>query len=78
LLDIKDTASFFSRTKGIHENLYMSHVRKGEAVAKFWLEPEPVVSESYAISARELRELFDVAVENKDLIKRYWNEHFGV
>ncbi len=54
------------------------HVRKGESVAKFWLEPAPAVSEAYAVSAHELRELLRIAAEKKDLIERYWNEHFGL
>jgi hypothetical protein len=68
---------FFSNEGDPREPLHI-HVRKGESVAKFWLEPEPAISEAYAMSAHELRELFSVAVKNKGLIERYWNEHFGV
>jgi alkanesulfonate monooxygenase SsuD/methylene tetrahydromethanopterin reductase-like flavin-dependent oxidoreductase (luciferase family) len=53
------------------------HVRKGDTVAKFWLEPEPGVARAYGMSAHELHELLDVAVEHKEEIKRYWNEHFS-
>jgi len=53
------------------------HVRKGEAVAKLWLEPFPEVAESYKLSAHELRALLDVALEKKDEIERYWNEYFN-
>jgi hypothetical protein len=54
------------------------HVRKGEAVAKFWLEPETAVAESYGLAPGELRELMAVAEENRERIARYWNEHFGL
>jgi len=30
------------------------------------------------LTSGELRELLVVAVENRELIRRYWNEHFGV
>ena len=49
------------------------HVRRGSAVAKFWIDPEPSVAESYGLSAQELRELLDVAVEHREEIERYWN-----
>ena len=54
------------------------HVRKGEASAKFWLEPDVAVAESYAMNSSELRQLMDIAKKNKERIKRYWNEHFGL
>ena len=54
------------------------HVRKGEAVAKFWLEPDIAVAEDYGMSASELRELIGAVKENKLLIERYWNEYFGL
>jgi len=53
------------------------HVRRGEAVAKLWLEPVPGVAESYGMAAHELRELLNVAIERAEEIERYWNEHFG-
>ena len=54
------------------------HVRKGEAVAKFWLEPDIAVAEDYGMSASELRELIGAVKENKLLIERYWNEYFDL
>ena len=53
------------------------HVRKAEALAKFWLEPQPEIAEAYGFTSHELRELLGVAIEKTDLIRRYWNEHFG-
>jgi hypothetical protein len=53
-------------------------MRKGEAVAKFWLVPQVCLAESYSMSSAELRQLVDVIEEKKDLIERYWHEHFDI
>ncbi len=52
------------------------HVRKGESVAKFWVHPQICVAESYGIESSELGKLMRVIAENKELIKRFWNEYF--
>ncbi len=67
---------FFSNEGDPREPLHI-HVRRGRAVAKFWLEPIPQIAESYGLAAHELRELLDVAVDHTAEIERYWNEHFG-
>jgi hypothetical protein len=67
---------FYSNEGEPREPLHI-HVRKGEAEAKFWLAPSPGVASSYGMSAAELRELLQIAVENRGLIQRFWNEHFG-
>ena len=67
---------FYSNEGEPREPLHV-HVRKGEAVAKFWLAPTPAVASAYGMSAGELRELLNVAVENRSLIQRFWDEHFG-
>jgi len=51
---------------------------EAECVAKFWLEPEPGIAHAYGLTSGELRELLGVAIEKRELIRRYWNEHFGV
>ena len=68
---------FYSNEGDPLEPLHV-HVRKAESVAKFWLEPQPGVAEAYGLTSHELRELLEVAIENTELIRRYWNEHFGV
>jgi len=62
--------------KASREPLHV-HVRRGDAVAKLWLEPVPEVAESFGLASHELRELLDVAVEHKTEIERFWNEHFN-
>ncbi len=67
---------FYSNEGDPLEPLHI-HVRKGEAVAKFWLEPEPAVASSYALSSSELKELLEISIENKQKIRRFWDEHFS-
>jgi hypothetical protein len=68
---------FFYSNEGLPPEPLHIHARKGEAVAKFWLEPEAGVAAAYGMSSSELHELLDVAIEKKHSIARYWNEHFG-
>jgi hypothetical protein len=68
---------FYSNEGDPREPLHI-HVQKGEAVAKFWLVPQVCLAESYSMSSAELRELTDVIEDNKDLIERYWHEHFDI
>ena len=67
---------FFSNEGNPREPLHI-HVRKGDALAKLWLEPFPEVAESYKLSSHELNELLDVARRHKEEIERYWNEYFN-
>ena len=67
---------FYSNEGDSREPLHI-HVRRGSAVAKFWLVPVPEVAESYGLAAHELRELLDVAVDHTAEIERYWDEHSG-
>ncbi|TFH12713.1 MAG: DUF4160 domain-containing protein [Lentisphaerales bacterium] len=68
---------FFYSNEGMPREPLHVHVRRGKAVAKFWLEPEPAVAEAYAMTGAELHELLDVAVEHRGEIERFWNEYFG-
>ena len=68
---------FFYSNEGDPRQPLHIHVRKGDAVAKLWLEPNPEVAESYKLSAHELKELLGVAIEHRDEIERYWNEYFS-
>ncbi|MDA3798195.1 MAG: DUF4160 domain-containing protein [Kiritimatiellae bacterium] len=68
---------FFYSNEGIPREPLHIHVRKGDALAKFWLEPMPEIADSYKLSAQELHELLDIAIQHKKEIARYWNEYFG-
>jgi len=67
---------FFWANEGIPREPLHIHVRKGGAVAKFWVLPEVRVAESYDMSPADLRELSQVVKDNKALIERKWNEFF--
>jgi len=54
------------------------HVRKGSAIAKFWVTSEVQLVEAYSMSPAELRELSNIIKQNHELIKRKWNEYFSV
>jgi hypothetical protein len=69
---------FFYSNEGDPQEPLHIHVRRGDAVAKFWLEPVPEVAESYGLSAHELGELLDMAIEHTDEIRRFWNEYFAI
>jgi hypothetical protein len=67
---------FFWANEGNPREPLHIHVRKGGAVAKFWVLPEVRVAESYDMSPADLRELSQVVKDNKELIERKWNEFF--
>lgn len=67
---------FFSNEGDPLEPLHI-HVQKAENIAKFWVEPEVILAESYGFSASELNSLTKVIEERKDLIRENWNEHFN-
>ena len=67
---------FFYSNEGVPREPLHIHVRRGEAIAKFWLDPQPFVATSHGMSPAELREISAVVRENRELIERYWNEHF--
>jgi hypothetical protein len=67
---------FFANEGNPLEPLHV-HVRKGEAIAKFWILPSISVAESYQLKSSELKELAQVIEVNQGLITRSWNEFFG-
>lgn len=67
---------FYSNEGDPLEPLHI-HVRKGKALAKLWLAPYPTVAHAYGLSAHELKDLLEVAIQHKNEIERYWNEYFS-
>jgi len=67
---------FYSNEGDPLEPLHI-HVIKGGNVAKFWLEPEISVAESYGMKSSELTMLGRIIENNKELIKKAWNEYFN-
>lgn len=66
---------FFSNEGQPLEPIHV-HVRKGVAIAKYWLEPQIYLAESYGFSPQELNKFAKLIEQNKALIERRWNEYF--
>ena len=67
---------FFSNEGNPREPVHV-HIRKGEAVAKFWIEPEISLAGSYGMNARELNELEEMVITQQEIIKEKWDEFFS-
>ena len=67
---------FYSNEGDPLEPLHI-HVIKGGNVAKFWLEPETVVAQSYGMTSSELTKLAKIVDNHRDLIRKAWNEYFN-
>jgi len=53
------------------------HVRSGARVAKFWIDPEVVLADSYEMNPSELKEIGNVVRENQLLMMEAWNDNFN-
>ncbi|MGM0652192.1 MAG: DUF4160 domain-containing protein [Bacillota bacterium] len=53
------------------------HVRRENLLAKFWLEPEVILANSWGMKAHELKILQTVIEENQEYFKKRWHDHFG-
>jgi len=68
---------YFFSNEGIPREPCHVHVRKGEFVAKFWLEPETSLASSWGMSSKELNDLEKKVDENREVIMEKWNEYFN-
>lgn len=68
---------FFSNEGDPLEPLHI-HVQKGECIAKFWIEPNVHLAESYGFLSSELILFAEHIEKNKKLIERCWNEYFSL
>jgi hypothetical protein len=67
---------FFSNEGDPREPVHV-HVRRGGDEAKFWLQPEVAVADSFGFNAAELNVLVRMVNEDRARIERAWNGHFG-
>ena len=67
---------FYSNEGEPREPLHI-HVIKGGNIAKFWLEPEISVVQSYGMTPAELTKLAKLVDSHRDLIRKAWNEYFN-
>jgi hypothetical protein len=64
---------FFSR----EEARSHIHVQSPDGEAKFWLEPQVELAQSYKLSPRDLQRIRDLILEHEDEIRSTWKRHFG-
>jgi hypothetical protein len=77
VLRYKNFKLFFYSNEGNPREPLHIHIRKGEAVAKFWVVPEVKLANSYGMTSSELSELAGVVSDNREIIERAWHEFFG-
>ena len=53
------------------------HVQSERGEAKFWLEPQIELAQSYGLPQVDVTEALGLIRENEDVIRRSWNDHFG-
>ncbi|WP_241547971.1 DUF4160 domain-containing protein [Leptospira stimsonii] len=53
------------------------HIRKGEQVAKFWIEPQVLSVENNAIRSQELNWIHEEIEMNQGIIQGKWNDFFN-
>lgn len=66
---------FFSNEGNPLEPIHV-HIRKGEALAKFWIQPNICLVESYGFNSKELKEIEELVKKNEQEIKTKWNQYF--
>jgi hypothetical protein len=67
---------FFFFSNEVNEPVHI-HVESDDKYAKFWLEPVQL-AKSVGYNARELNEIRGLVLDNTDIFRRSWNEHFGL
>jgi hypothetical protein len=67
---------FFFANEGMPREPRHIHVRKGEKLAKFWLEPDVKLAMSYDMTSAEIGRLTAVVEEHAEQFRRAWDEYF--
>ena len=70
------TFFFYSNEGDPREPLHI-HVRSAGAEAKIWLEPPIGIANCRGFNAKELSVIIRQVIENRAIIRRTWDEHFG-
>ncbi len=70
------TFFFYSNEGDPREPMHI-HVRAAGATAKVWLEPAIGIAESRGFNSKELSAILKAVIDNRFVIGKAWNEHFG-
>ena len=46
-------------------------------MAKYWIDPEVMLADSYELNPSELKEIENVIREHQTLMMEAWNDNFG-
>jgi hypothetical protein len=74
VLKVGSLRFFFFSNEG-NEPIHI-HVESDDKYAKFWLEPVQL-AKSVGYSASELNKIRKIILENVNIFKEAWDEHFG-
>jgi hypothetical protein len=74
VLRVRQFRFFFFSNEG-NEPIHI-HVESDDKYAKFWLDPVQL-AKSVGYGAKELNEIRKLVLENLNLFKERWYEHFG-
>ena len=66
---------FFSNEGDPREPVHI-HVRKERNLAKFWINPDVQLADSYGFSATELNKIRKIIDNRRAEIEDAWHEHF--
>ncbi len=69
---------FFFSNEGLPREPRHIHIRKGEKLAKFWLEPDVKLAMSYDMTSSEIGRLMVVVEEHAEEFRRAWDEYFNI
>ncbi len=78
VLRYKSYRLFFFSNEGDPLEPVHIHIKKEENLAKFWLEPELVLAESYGFNSKELKEIEEIVRKHEKEIKSQWTQYFGI
>ena len=76
VLEIDGYKFFFFSNEGNPIEPCHIHVRKGNGLAKFWVEPEVRIADAIGFTTKQLKFMEEAIRENRKLIKEAWNEFF--
>ena len=77
VLEVNGYRFFFFSNEGDPRGPCHIHVRKGNALAKFWLEPEIELADSIGFTAGDLRFIKNTIHDNLTLMVEAWHECFN-
>ncbi len=70
----KNGFRFFFYSEEGNEPIHL-HVAYGDALAKFWIEPDIILASNIGLKSQEIRRARKLIEEHKSLITQKWNEY---